>query len=89
MRERSLASAKLALSGATQSPPARASDPDLSILKTLDSAEFYSSGPFFSILLERPCVMRNRNWRSGPTPRLPHAAARCLGHCGVVVNLML
>jgi len=53
MRERSLASAKLALSGATQSPPARASDPDLSILKTLDSAEFYSSGPFFSILLGR------------------------------------
>ena len=51
MRERSLASAKLALSGATQSPPARASDPDLSILKTLDSVEFYSSGPFFSILL--------------------------------------
>jgi hypothetical protein len=54
MRERSLASAKLALSGATQSPPARASDPDLSILKTLDSVEFYSSGPFFSILLETP-----------------------------------
>jgi transposase len=41
MRERCLQSAKIALSGATQSPPGRASNPYLSSLKTLDSAEFY------------------------------------------------
>jgi hypothetical protein len=41
MRERCLQSAKMALAGAKQSPPGRASDPYLSILKTLDSAEFY------------------------------------------------
>ncbi len=41
MRERCLQSTKIALSGATPSPPGRASDPYLSILKTLHSAEFY------------------------------------------------
>jgi hypothetical protein len=41
MRERCLQSAKIALSGATQSPTERASAPYLTILKTLDSAEFY------------------------------------------------
>jgi hypothetical protein len=41
MRERCLQSAKIALSGTRQSPPERASNPYLSILKTLDSAEFY------------------------------------------------
>jgi hypothetical protein len=41
MRKRCLQSANIALSGATQSPPGRASDPYLSILKTLDFAEFY------------------------------------------------
>ena len=40
-RERCLQSANIALSGAMKSPPGRASDPYLSILKTLDSAEFY------------------------------------------------
>ena len=52
MTERCLQSVKIALSGATQIPPGRASDPYLSILKTLASVEFYSSGSFFSILLE-------------------------------------
>ena len=41
MRERCLQSAKIALSGATQSPPGGVSRPSLNILKTLDSAEFY------------------------------------------------
>jgi hypothetical protein len=40
MRERCLQGAKIALAGATQSPPGGASDPYLSILKALDSAEF-------------------------------------------------
>jgi|HubBroStandDraft_6_1064221.scaffolds.fasta_scaffold2726996_2 hypothetical protein len=52
MTERCLQSVKIALSGATQIPPGRASDPYLSILKTLASVEFYSSGSFFSILLD-------------------------------------
>ena len=41
MRERCRQSAKIALWGATQTPRGRASDPYLSILKTLDSDEFY------------------------------------------------
>jgi hypothetical protein len=41
MRERCRQSAKIALAGATQSPPGGGSDPSLSILKTLDSAEIY------------------------------------------------
>jgi hypothetical protein len=41
MREGCRQSAKIALSGATPSPRGRASDLYLSILKTLDSAEFY------------------------------------------------
>ena len=41
MRERCLQSAKIALSGAMQSPLGGVSDPSWSILKTLDSAEFY------------------------------------------------
>lgn len=41
MRERCVQSANIALSGAMKSPPGRASDPSLTILKTLDSTEFY------------------------------------------------
>jgi hypothetical protein len=41
MRERCRQSAKIALAGATQSPPERAADAPLSISKALDAAEFY------------------------------------------------